>query len=62
MNFACKNKVIVSRLKEENVVKPPRKPIKINCRKIGIESRQCSLIENKIPIMQDPITFTARVP
>jgi hypothetical protein len=61
-NFVCRNKFIVSKLKEENVVKPPRKPIKINWRKIGIESSRCSLRENRIPMMQDPITFTARVP
>lgn len=62
MNLACRNKFKVSKLKEEKVVKPPKKPMNTSCLKTGIVLSLDSKIPNKIPIMNDPITFTASVP
>lgn len=53
--------IIVSRVKEENVVNPPKRPVKRNILVFGVKLKASAKIQQK-PIRKEPIILTDNVP
>lgn len=52
---------IVSRVKEEKVVNPPKRPVKRKARVLWEKEKASAILQQK-PIRKEPITLTDKIP